>query len=82
MFISEAGTERAFGFRGVVVQEPPADQPTWHRSCEGGACIEAAAAGENVILRSSVAPGATLICTRSEWEEFLTGAKRGRFDSV
>ena len=82
MFISEAGTEQAFGFGGVVGQEPPADQPTWHRSCEGGACIEAAATGENVILRSSVAPEAILTFTRSEWQEFLAGAKLGQFDGV
>ncbi len=65
-----------------MVQEPPADQPTWHRSCEGGACIEAAAKGESVILRSSVAPEAILTFTRAEWQEFLAGAKRGHFDGV
>ena len=65
-----------------MVPEPPADQPIWQRSCESGACIEAAAKGESVILRSSVAPEAILAFTRAEWQEFLAGAKQGHFDGV
>lgn len=63
-------------------QEPAAEQPTWHRRCESGACVEIAIQGEAVLLRSSVAPDATIVLTRSEWREFLTEARQGLFDHL
>jgi Domain of unknown function (DUF397) len=34
------------------------------------------------MVRSSIAPEATLTLTRTEWQEFLAGAKQGLFDRV
>lgn len=44
--------------------------------------MEIAIQGEAVLLRSSVAPDATIVLTRGEWREFLTGAKQGLFDHL
>lgn len=63
-------------------QEPVADQPTWHRQCDGGACVEIAIQGEVVMVRSSAVPESTLALTRAEWQEFLAGAKQGLFDGL
>jgi hypothetical protein len=65
-----------------VGQEPAADQPIWHRKCDGGACVEIAVQGEVVMIRSSAVPESTLALTRAEWREFLAGAKQGLFDSL
>ena len=67
---------------GVVRQEPAADQPTWHRQCESGACVEIAVQDEAVLVRSSASPEATITFTRAEWQEFLAGAKQGLFDGL
>jgi hypothetical protein len=67
---------------GAVGQEPAVDQPTWHRQCDGGSCVEIAVQGGAVMVRSSIAPEATLTLTRTEWQEFLAGAKQGLFDRV
>jgi hypothetical protein len=67
---------------GVVGQAPTADQATWHRRCDTGACVEIAVQGEAVMVRSSTAPEATLTLTRTEWQEFLAGAKQGLFDGL
>ena len=63
-------------------QEPTADQPTWHRQCDSGACVEIAVQGEAVMVRSSMAPKATITLTRDEWREFLIEAKQGLFDRL
>lgn len=63
----------------------PAGELTWHvgRLCESGACIEVAALGETVMMRSSVdADGRSLSVSRNEWQAFLDGVKDGRFDEV
>ena len=61
----------------------PADELTWHRGrCDGGACLEVAALGDEVIARSSLVPGATLKLSRDEWREFLAAAKAGHFDAL
>lgn len=60
----------------------PEGEPTWHRSCDSGACVELAALEDAVVLRSSVAPDATLTLSRAEWAEFLAGAKEGLFDHL
>ena len=82
MFTSDAETEKASQFGGVVGQKPGADQTTWHGRCDGGACVEVAVQGEAVLVRSSTAPEITLTLTRTEWREFLTGAKQGQFDRL
>jgi len=70
---------------GAVVDGRPTDELTWHRGkpCDGGACVEAAALDEAVLLRSSLSPdGATLTLSRDEWHEFIVAAKAGHFDAV
>ena len=57
-------------------------EPAWRKSCESGACIEIAAQGDTVMVRSSVAPDVILSLMRTEWHEFLAGAKEGLFDDV
>ncbi len=61
-----------------------AGEPTWHagRPCEAGNCVEIAAQGETIMVRSSVSPDLTLTLTRAEWQEFLAGAKEGLFDHL
>ena len=57
----------------------------WRRArpCEGGACVEIAAAGDSVAVRSSLRRDDTpLILSRPEWQEFLAGAKEGAFDDL
>jgi len=57
----------------------------WQRpvSCEGGACVEVAATGDAVLLRSSSSPDAVPVTlNRDEWRVFLAGAKDGAFDHV
>jgi len=56
----------------------------WHRvSCDGGACVEVAATGNAVLVRSSVNQGALPVTlSRGEWETFLAGVKQGAFDAV
>jgi hypothetical protein len=54
----------------------------WHRSCESGACVEAAKAGEVVLLRSTLNPEAPVTLRRDEWFEFLAGVKKGDFDDL
>jgi hypothetical protein len=59
------------------------EDPVWRRGlCDGGACIEAAAAGEEVMMRSSAHPGSLFHMSREEWEKFLAEAKSGLFDAL
>jgi hypothetical protein len=52
----------------------------FRRACEGGACVEVAL-GEFIFVRHSEDPeGSVLVFTRTEWAEFLNGAKAGMFD--
>lgn len=62
----------------------PAGDLRWHRGrpCDTGACLEVAVAAEEVLLRSTISPGALLTLSRSEWREFLAGAKEGLFDHL
>ncbi|HEX4833776.1 MAG TPA: DUF397 domain-containing protein [Trebonia sp.] len=50
------------------------------RPCDSGHCVEVAAAGEDVLVRSTLAPQVLLTLSRAEWREFLAGAKDGTFD--
>jgi Domain of unknown function (DUF397) len=57
----------------------------WHRGrwCESGACVEIAAVGDAVMVRSSANAGGTPVTlSRDEWREFLAGAKEGAFDHL
>lgn len=61
----------------------PEGNLAWQRTgCEGGACIEVAALGEIVVVRSSVDPDTTFRMSRDEWQQFLAGAKSGHFDEL
>jgi predicted secreted Zn-dependent protease len=60
-------------------------EPVWHkgRPCEGGACVEVAAVGDAVMVRSSANPESMPVTlSRDEWQEFLAGVKAGEFDRV
>ncbi len=51
--------------------------------CDGGACVQVAAAGEMILLGDSKSPhGPTLSYTRDEWEAFVSGIKNGEFDTI
>jgi Domain of unknown function (DUF397) len=46
------------------------------RSCEGGACVEIAAVGPDVLIRNSGQPGgARLSMSHTRWEALLTDLK-------
>jgi len=62
----------------------PAESPAWQRGtkCEGGACVEVAAQGDLVLMRSSQDPGTTVRISRDEWRAFLAGVKEGAFDPL
>jgi hypothetical protein len=58
-------------------------EPVWQAGfCEGGACIEAASLGEEVMMRSTSDPDSTFRMSREEWVNFLAAAKGGRFDDL
>jgi hypothetical protein len=59
-------------------------EATWHagRPCQVEGCVEIAAWGGKVIIRSSLAVDLTLTITRAEWQAFLDGAKEGLFDEL
>jgi hypothetical protein len=44
--------------------------------------VEVAAAGGEVLVRSSVNPGLLISLSRDEWREFLASAKEGWFDHL
>lgn len=53
------------------------------RSGNNGACVETAALGPWVAVRDSKSPDRTVLRFRQAvWRDFLTGAKRGRFDQA
>jgi predicted secreted Zn-dependent protease len=53
------------------------------RTCESGACIMVARHGDEVVFGNTNHPdGPTCSYTKTEWEEFLAGAKRGDFDDI
>jgi hypothetical protein len=58
---------------------------TWHsgRPCDSGACVEAAATGEAVLVRSTSDPdGGRLTLSPQEWAAFVASVKEGLFDSL
>lgn len=66
------------------MRDGSSDQLVWHRyKCEGGACVEVAATGDGILLRSSSNPESKPVTlSRDEWHHFLAGAKEGAFDHV
>lgn len=56
----------------------------WYRArCDSGACVEVAATGDTVVVRSSAKRGrAPVELSRDEWQTFLAGVKEGAFDGV
>jgi predicted secreted Zn-dependent protease len=52
-------------------------------TCDGGACVMVARDGDSVVFGNSAQPdGPVFAYTRAEWNEFLTGVKRGDFDDL
>ncbi len=52
-------------------------------ACEGGgACVEVAYYGYVLMRDSKNSDGPRLVFSRTEWTEFLVGAKRGDFDRI
>ncbi len=63
----------------------PAAELEWRRGrhCDIGNCVEVAALGEAVVLRSSTnTKGTHLAISRQEWAEFLAAVKVGDFDGL
>lgn len=62
-----------------------ADGLEWRRSsrCNGGNCVEVAAQGDVIMVRSSADPeGPTLVFSCGTWREWISGVKDGRFRQV
>jgi predicted secreted Zn-dependent protease len=61
------------------------DSLTWRTalSCDGGACVEVAADRNIILMRNSRQPGGPLLqYTPEEWNEFISGIKKGDFDDL
>jgi hypothetical protein len=70
---------------GLLVEREPAGNLVWRQGmqCDSGACVEAAGADDQVVLRSSASPdGAWLTLSRAEWVAFVDSVKDGLFDSL
>jgi hypothetical protein len=81
MFVSENHLAVVDHVGGQVSADHVGD-PSWRR-CDGGACVEVAAIGETVMMRSSASTdGRTLIVSRQEWQTFLDRAKDGLLDDI
>ena len=62
-----------------------ADGLEWRRSsrCNGGNCVEVAAQGDVVMVRSSADPeGTTLALNCDTWREWISRVKEGVFDQA
>jgi Domain of unknown function (DUF397) len=55
---------------------------TWRKSsfCQGGACAEVAREGDEVLLRSTRAPGDVVRLTVAEWQALVRGIEAREFD--
>jgi hypothetical protein len=59
---------------------PGLDHADWHR-CTNGDCVEVAVQAGRVWVRGSQdTSGTVLPFTFDEWDAFIEGTKRGRFD--
>lgn len=81
--LSRGGLQAIIPVGGTVGHEP-ADALTWRkgRPCDGGTCVEVAAEGEEILVRTTVSPDAPIRLTRDEWSAFLASAKEGHFDQL
>jgi hypothetical protein len=51
--------------------------------CDAGACVQVAASGPMILVADSKAPaGPVLSYTRTEFREFIIGAKNGDYDDL
>jgi hypothetical protein len=59
-------------------------QAVWRRprGCANTECVEVAALAGEVAVRNSRSPDVVLTFTKTEWRDFLRGAKAGEFDDV
>jgi len=56
-------------------------QGEWTRGCDSVHCVDVMQTATRVAVRDSKNPdGPWLHFTLSEWEEFIAGAKEGKFD--
>jgi len=56
------------------------EQPTWHRSCASGTCVEVAKVAGRFLIRDSKHPDVPpLSFTEQEWQEFVCGIKKDAF---
>jgi hypothetical protein len=69
---------------GTAKRRQPNAQAVWRRprACATSECVEVAALDGEVAVRSSRSPDVVLTFTKTEWREFLRGAKAGDFDDV
>lgn len=52
-------------------------------SCDAGACVQVAASGQMILVADSKAPqGPVLSYTRTEFRDFILGAKNGDYDDL
>ena len=74
------------GLRMRARLKPPTVQElNWHvaQKCNGGACIQVAPHGEQIVIGDSKNPGGPILTyTRSEWHAFVDGIREGDFDSI
>jgi Domain of unknown function (DUF397) len=85
MFRSGRTGGRCRSLVGVLVASGLAGGLEWYkgRPCESGACVEAAAADDAVLIRSTAHPDdAPFTMSRDEWREFVAGVKDGLFDRL
>lgn len=71
-------------YRGAMA-DGSGEKLVWYQDkrCESGACVEVAAVGDSVMVRSSAnQEGTPVTLSRDEWREFLAGVKAGTFDRV
>ena len=60
-------------------------EPKWQvaRFCNGGACVQVAPDGSNVLIGDSKNPsGPVLTYSRDEWQTFVEGIRQGDFDNL
>jgi hypothetical protein len=66
----------------VSMSKREAEPSQWRRStaCEAGTCAEVKFDGDDVLLRSSLNPDATIRLTAEEWRVFRAGIVAGEFE--
>ena len=83
MFRSKRTGPKSIRTSGDSMSDGSSGELVWHqgRTCDGGACVEVAVAGDTVLVRSSANPDGTPVAlSRDEWRTFLAGVKEGIFD--